>query len=158
MQTLTLPLSVPHSACMLLKGNMALLKIQEMQHVFVSALFYHPDVDSDSQIIISALRLQSHSHAPACLHARPAICQLVALVCLSWHGGQHRVVMSTRALFPVCPEVKRHLMAVAVNAKHTATDRIKQRVGLSKCSWCHRRLDVMGCHPENKKETLLQDV
>lgn len=57
MQTLTLPLSVPQSACMLLKGNMELLKSQKMQRVFASVLFSYPEKDSDSQIIISVLRL-----------------------------------------------------------------------------------------------------
>lgn len=101
---------------------------------------------------------QSHSHAPACLPARPVICQLVALVCMSWQGGQLWVVTFTGALFPVAQRQKRHLRAVAVNLKQTAADRIKQRVRLNKRSWFHESVDVIGCHPGNEKETCLHVV
>lgn len=114
--------------------------------VHFSLWFYQPDEGSDSQIIISLLRLQAHSHAPACLHARPVICQLVALVCLSWHGGQHWVFMSNRALFPFCPEVKKkdiwglHYCCkreIHGNRQDQAEGRIEQVILMSQMCGCH---------------------
>lgn len=142
MQTLTLPLSVPRSACRLSKGNMMLLKSQQSQCVrFNLALSSRQGFRFTDHYFCADS--QSHSHAPACLSARPVICQLVALVCMSWHGGQIRVVMSTGALFPVCPEVKETFEGccrkceTCVGKQDRAEGRIKQPLPMSWASGCH---------------------